>query len=186
MTPEHVHGSPPRLVVVTCSVIVTAGSVFAAEPPKPTPRPGTLGAYAETIRLNRHLLADCEDGVVLTNDRVSTLAEGGAVILGTVTVDARSLGSAAKLADSAERARWRAAHRRQRLVIAKLERRRSQLEIEIDHLGIQRLTIKTMARLQQAEAKLRQLDDDIALERDALARIVRDARRRGAEPGWFR
>jgi hypothetical protein len=43
-----------------------------------------------------------------------------------------------------------------------------------------------MARLQQLEAKLLQLDRDIAGERARLARIVRDARRRGAEPGWFR
>jgi hypothetical protein len=30
------------------------------------------------------------------------------------------------------------------------------------------------------------LDREIAVERAELARIVREARRRGAEPGWFR
>ena len=42
------------------------------------------------------------------------------------------------------------------------------------------------ARLERAESKLRHLDEEISREREELSRIVRDARRRGAEPGWFR
>ena len=58
--------------------------------------------------------------------------------------------------------------------------------MEIDQIKNLSLTAKTMARLEQSEAKLRLVDNEIAAERAKLARIVRDARRRGAEPGWFR
>jgi hypothetical protein len=71
-------------------------------------------------------------------------------------------------------------------VIAELERRRGLLEIEVDHLENQRMTIKTLARLRNAEAKLQMLDRETSVERAELARIVREARRHGAEPGWFR
>ena len=158
----------------------------AADPPRPTPRPGTLGAYAKNITLNRSNLGEENGRVVLTNNNVVILGSGGSITLGTVATDSRGRTKKAGVADNAERARWQAAYRKQKQVIAALERRRSQLEIEIDQIENQGLTAKTMARLQQLKAKRNQLDRDIASERAQLARIVRDARLRGAEPGWFR
>jgi hypothetical protein len=158
----------------------------AADPPRPTPRPGTLAAYAEKITLDRSALADATGRVILTNDSVAGLAADGSITLGMVAHAEGKKAKTSPVADNAERARWQAAHRKQRQVIAALERRRSRLEIEIDQIEDLGLTAKTMARLEQSEAKLQQLDREIATERAELARIVRDARRRGAEPGWFR
>ena len=154
------------------------------DPPRPTPRPGSLAAYAEKVTLDRSALGDATSRLILTNDTIAGLAADGSITLGTMTqVDSKKTQS---VADNAERSRWQTAHHRQQQVISALERRRSQLELEIDQIEDLSLTAKTMARLEQSEAKLQLLDREIAAERAELARIVRDARRRGAEPGWFR
>jgi hypothetical protein len=161
--------------------------VSAEEPaPNPTPRPGTLGAYARSITLKRSTLEDEAGRLVLTNDGVAALGAGAAITLAAVPT---SKGDGLKKTDgasSAERSKWRATHKKQQRVIVGLERRRSLLEVEIESLENQRLTIKTMARLQAAEERIQLLDREIAAERAELARIVREARRHGAEPGWFR
>jgi hypothetical protein len=168
-------------------VLAVSATVFTDQPkPRPTPRSGSLGAYARTITLNREKLAAADGRVVLTNERVSSTAEGGTISLGAVEIPGAKSSPSRGVADRAEQARWRAAYRKQRQQIAGLERRHDRVEIEIDHIKRQRLTIKTMARLQRAEAMKNQLGQDIAAERAELSRIVRDARLRGAEPGWFR
>lgn len=174
-----------RLIAVA-SMISCFSTTFGstADLPRPTPRPGTLAAYAQRITLDRLDLADGNGRVILTNDSVAGLAADGSITLGIVKqADPKKTKS---VADNAERSRWQAAHGKQREVIAGLERRRSRLKLEIDQIKNLSLTAKTMARLDQSLAKLRLLDREIAAERAKLARIVRDARRRGAEPGWFR
>jgi len=179
--------SSARLAFAATALLVASTSINAADPkPKPTPKPGTLGAYAKNITLDRSNVEEKNGRVVLTNENVVILGAGGSIIDGVVATNGRRKPKSSGVADNAERARWRAAHHKQRNVISSLERRRSQLEIEIDHIEDQRLTAKTMARLQGAESKLRHLEGDIAREQQELARIIRDARKRGAEPGWFR
>ena len=179
--------SSARFAFAAAALLVASTTTNAADPtPKPTPKPGTLGAYAKKITLDRSTLVEENGRVVLTNDNIVILGAGGSIIDGVVATDGRRKPKPAGVADNAERARWRAAYRKQRNEISSLERRRSQLLIEIDHLENQSLTIKTMARLQLLEAKLKHLERDIANERAELTRIVRDARKRGAEPGWFR
>ena len=176
----------------SCRFITVASLIFCrttsigstAEPPSPTPRPGSLAAYAEKVTLDRSALDVCEGRVILTNEGVTVLAADGSITLGTVKQADRK--KAKSVANSSERSRWQAAHGKQREVIADLERRRSRLILEIDQINDLSLTAKTMARLEQSEAKLHLLDGEIAAERAELARIVRNARRRGAEPGWFR
>ena len=176
-----------RLVSAVLIVVsFTAAPGSAADPPRPTPRPGTLGAYAKNVTLNSSALSNGDGRVVLTNDNVTALAPDGSITLGTVAPAGRKKSKPSGGADSAERSRWQAAHHKQRQVIVGLERRRSQLETEIDQIEDLGLTAKTMVRLERSEAKLEQLNREIAAERAELARIVRDARRRGAEPGWFR
>ena len=155
-----------------------------ADPPKPIPEPGSLAAYARKVTLDRSVLGDENGRVVLTNDSVKGLATSGSITLGALAPARRT--KTGGVATSAERARWHAAHRKQRQVIAALERRRARLEIEIDQIENQSLTAKRLARLELLKPELRQLDRDISAERAVLARIVRDARQRGAEPGWFR
>ena len=176
-----------RLMAVAFGLFCFAASFGStADPPRPTPRPGSLGAYAKKISLNRSTLSDESGRVILTNNNIAGLAAAGSITLGTVAQPGREKAKSPGGADNAERSRWQAAHRKQHQVITALEKRRSQLETEINQIEDLGLTAKTMARLEQAESKLRHLDEEISREREELSRIVRDARRRGAEPGWFR
>jgi hypothetical protein len=176
-----------RWIATTLTLLwLSASSAFPIESPKPTPRPGTLGAYAQNVTLDRSALKDETGRVILTNDNVSGIGDGAAITLGSVVTAGRGPSKASSGGSSAERARWQAAHRKQRRVIAGLEKKKSLLETEIDHIEDQSLTPKTLARLDRAESKLRHLEREISQERVTLARIVRDARRQGAEPEWFR
>jgi len=166
--------------------LVTPTSGLAADPPKPTPQPGTLGAYARTITLDRSALSDSSGRVILTNDTVAGIADGRTITLGAVPSAGPRSSSASGHGGGSTRARWRAAHQRQQRVITDLERQLSLLEIEIDHLEKQQLTPKILARLDRVESKRQHLEQQTARAREELARIVRDARRQGAEPGWFR
>ena len=166
------------------SLLAAAALVAAEHPtPAPTPRPGTLAAYARRITLDRSRAEDAADRVMITNDNLEVFAAGAAVTLGSPPT-----GSTAptQQPDAAERARWRKAHHEQRKVIAGLERRRTLIEVEINHIEDGQLTTKNLARLDRAEAKAQSLDEEIKRERSELATIVREARRHGAEPGWFR
>ena len=169
-----------------CAIsVLAAASLVAAESPTPTPapRPGSLAAYASRLALNRSRAVDGSDPLMITNDNLEVFAAGGALTLGS----ASTKGAApAKPPDAAERARWRKAYDKQREVFAGLERRRTLLEVEIDHIEDGQLTPKNLARLDRAEAKARVLDEEVERERRELAKIVREARRHGAEPGWFR
>lgn len=166
------------------SVFAAAASVAAENPtPTPTPRPGSLAAYASRLTLDRSRAGDGADRLMITNDNLEVFAARGVVTLGSVPTHSSA---PAKQPDAAERARWRKAYHVQRGVIAGFERRRALLEVEIDHIEDGQLTAKNLARLDRAEAKARILDGEIRRERGELSRIVREARRHGAEPGWFR
>ncbi|MCK5438304.1 MAG: hypothetical protein KAI97_00090 [Gemmatimonadetes bacterium] len=165
--------------------VLAAVSLVASESPTPTPapRPGSLAAYASRLTLNRSRAGDGTDRLMITNDNLEVFAAGGAMTLGSAPTNGAA---SAKQPDTAERARWRKAYHEQRKVIAGLERRRTLLEVEIDRIEDGQLTAKNLARLDHAETKARVLDEEIKRERGELGRIVREARRHGAEPGWFR
>jgi len=165
--------------------VLAAVSLVAAESPTPTPapRPGSLAAYASRLTLNRSRAGAGADRLMITNDNLEVFAAGGAMTLGSAPTNGAA---PTKQPDAAERARWRKAYHEQREVIAGLERRRTLLEVEIDRIEDGGLTAKNLARLDHAETKARVLDKEIKRERGELARIVREARRHGAEPGWFR
>ncbi len=158
-------------------------SIAAENPtPTPTPRPGTLAAYAGGITLDRSKPGGDAGRVMITNENLAELAARGAVTLGAVS----TRGTPPKPPGAAERTHWRTAYRRQRQVITGLERRRAIIEVEIDHIEDGGLTARSLARLDHAKGKARVLDEQIKRERGELVRIVREARRHGAEPGWFR
>jgi hypothetical protein len=162
-------------------VMLAATTSIAAENPAPTPipRPGTLAAYAGQISLRQTETG----GVTITNGNLAEFAARGAVTLGAVS----ARGAAPpKQPDAAARTHWRTAYRRQRQVITGLERRRALIEVEIDHIEDGGLTARSLALLDRVEEKARVLDEQIKRERGELVRIVREARRHGAEPGWFR
>jgi len=172
--------------LIASGALPVSGESTDAPSPTPTPPPETLSDYARRNSLKTSGVTDATGRVVISTATLAEIAGNGTITVGGTAASGRNLGPTPSSPKASERARWRAAHNKQKQVITGLERRRSQLEIEIDHIGDQSLTIKTMARLQRAEAKMRQLEDEISAERSELARIVRDARRHGAEPGWFR
>ncbi len=174
------------VILIGGGALPVSGQSTDAPSPTPTPRPETLSEYARCNSLKTSGLADPSGRVVISTANLTEVADGGTITIGGTPPAGKNRHPTPSTPSATERARWRAAHGRQRQVIAGLERRRALLSIEIAHLGDQSLTIKTMARLQRAEAKLRQLDEEISTERRELARIVREARRHGAEPGWFR
>ncbi len=174
------------IVLIGSGASPVSGGSTDVPSPTPTPRPGTLSDYARRNSLKTSGVADASGRVVISTATLSEVADKGTITIGGTSATGKDRLPTPSTASPSERARWRTAHNKQKQVITGLERRRSQLEIEIDHIGNQKLTIKTMASLQRAEAKLRQLDGEISAERAELARIVRDARRHGAEPGWFR
>jgi hypothetical protein len=186
MDPRKPSFSRSLLTIIFSSALLISSAAFSADPPKPKPRPGTLGAYARKITLDRSLLGDSAGHLVLTNDTVSGIAEGATITLGAVVTVAPKSSKASSRGGSTDRARWRAVHQKQHKVIADLQQRRSVLEIEISHLKKQQLTPKILARLDRTAAKRRHVEREISRAREELARIVRDARRQGAEPGWFR
>ena len=172
--------------LIGSGALPVSGESTDAPSPTPTPQPGTLADYARRNSLKTSGVADATGRVVISTATLAEIAGNGAITIGGASPSGKDRHPTPSTPSPTERVRWRAAHNKQKQVITGLERRRSQLEIEIDHIGNQRLTIKTMASLQRAEAKLRQLEEEISAERAELARIIRDARRHGAEPGWFR
>ena len=160
-------------------------STSASDQSTPPPKPGTLGAYAQLVTLDRSAVRR-NGPLVLTNEDVASVARGAAITLGSVTSPALAKPATSNRTDDAERERWTRAHHKQRQVIAALEQRRALVKIDVDVLDDQRPTPKLLARLEQARAKLRHIEQQIAHEKEVLARIVRQARQHGAQPDWFR
>ena len=105
------HSSCRPLAAFSVPLWLIAACALAADPPRPTPRPGTLGAYAARITLDRSALSDETGRVVLTNDNVVALGVGGSITLGAVATTGRKQARSQSVADNVERARWRAAGR---------------------------------------------------------------------------
>jgi flagellar biosynthesis/type III secretory pathway protein FliH len=74
----------------------------------------------------------------------------------------------------------------QKGLITELEREKLLIEAQIDLIEDGRLSIRALARIQRAEIELRAIEREIQSEKKELARLIREARRDGAEPGWFR
>jgi hypothetical protein len=166
-----------------CSAIATAG-----EPPSPTPtpKPGTLAALATVRSLNRAPGADASATIVITNDNLDELGGGAALTVLTSTVaEAVTLDSGDRV-DPKTREKWRSKVLAQSKVIARAEAKRDAVRTEIDRLERGRLDSRTLDRIAKAEVKLREADDEIKRAKAELSKIVREARKEGAQPGWFR
>ena len=168
------------VILIGGGAMPVSGRSTDAPSPTPTARPETLSEYARRNSLKTSGVADASGKVIISTATLAEVADGGKITIGGTPPSGKNRPPTPSAPSASERARWRAAYTKQTQVISGLERRRALLSIEIAHLGDQSLTIKTMARLQRAEAKMRQLEDEISAERAELARIVREARRHGA------
>ena len=166
-------------------VKLTGATLASADTPPltPTPKPGTLAAYAGSITLDRD---PGDDPVFITTENLGALCEGG-----LLTTVAKPAGEPFEVDPATEvdpktRDRWRKKVLSQRRAIANLEERRHIVEAEIDRLERGKLDSKTLDRIEKSETKLRTVEVEIKKENAQLSRIVRQARKDGAQPGWFR
>jgi len=177
-----------RVLVRVIGIVKLAAVAFASAdtPPAtstPPPKSGTLAAYASSITLDR---GPGEDPVLITTDNLRTLGEGG-----LITTAARPAVGPFEVEPTAEvdpkvRERWRKKVLAQRRTITNLQAQRRAVEEEIERIERGSLDSRALDRLTMTETKLRRVDAEISQEKQALSRIVRDARKEGAQPGWFR
>ena len=177
-----------RVLVRIIGIVKVAGAAFASADtppatPTPTPRSGTLAAYASSITLDR---GPGEDQVVITTDNLSTLGEGGLLTTAAMPAGEPNTINPTAVVNPKIRERWRRKVLAQSEVLTRLQVRRSAIEADIDRIERGRLDSRTLDQLEKAEAKLADADAEIRRAKAQLSRIVRDARKEGAQPGWFR
>ena len=179
-----------EFVVCALSLTLTAAAATAqtkAVPTStPTPRPGTLAAYASRISLDPRVADPVTGRVVITTEDLAELASDGAVTFGEYAAGRQPSVKPVAGNEADERGAWRARYLNQREVVTEIEARRSAVEADIEAINRERVTPRSLARLDRAQTKLRLIEQEIRRARAELARIVREARRRGAQPGWFR
>lgn len=172
--------------------LLAAASIGPPSTPSPTPVPSPtataaasprdLAGYARTTILDRDGL-DPSGPVVLTDERVAECAARGLLTEGALSPGPTPVASSP---DSAERARWRQRYRRQRGVIDALQGMQERIVERIRALEREKPDARNFARIDGERAELERLEARIRDEERKLAAIVRAARQRGAQPGWFR
>ena len=175
--------------VVGAALIAAAAAANDQPRPRPTPAPRTLAAVAGKISLDRGHLASEGESLVISDHNLGELAsQGRLTVAGATAAEPRTpLEPAADRREvEKEREHWRGLYRKQVESIAKLEERRQLLLVDVDQLEGRRQTPSTVLRLEKTEKRLELLEHRIAEERTQLDRIVDQARRHGAQPGWFR
>jgi hypothetical protein len=89
-------------------------------------------------------------------------------------------------ADPKTREKWRKKVLAQSSVIARIQARRFDAEAELNRLEWGKLDGQALDRIAKAERNLQTIDTEIKSEKAQLSTIVRQARKEGAQPGWFR
>jgi septal ring factor EnvC (AmiA/AmiB activator) len=168
------------------SCALSLGAQTRTPHPSPTPKAGTLAAIAGDRSLKRSPGADGDTPIVITDDNLAQLADGAVITLMTSTVAEGSGPGDLARPDPKTRERWRKKVLAQSAVIARLEAKRRSVENGIDRLERGRLDARALDRISEAEERLAAVDDELQRERTTLSRIIRAARREGAQPGWFR
>jgi hypothetical protein len=184
-------------------VLFAAGSFLEAADPTPTtsPTPAAvrrelhLGEYADRATLERDGTTPPEGAVVITNETVGRLGEGGHLTICTPdprpTAGSSWSGSTATPVPTAVRNRWRRRVEAQNQRIVEAERELARIDARIEALedaafdGGSR-AYRLWARLDEARARRRIAEVALRRERTKLSSIMRDARKEGAQPGWFR
>lgn len=171
------------IIILVAATLRPASAQTAENPsPTPTPRPKVLG----DIKLKTGTAADGAGPLVISNSNLADYADRGTVTLGELPTSAPRHRKENSSSRTAGRERWRSRVMAQRRKIADLDRKRMRIEAQIELIENGRLTVRALARIQQAEIELHAVARDIANEKKELGRLIREARRRGAEPGWFR
>ena len=179
----------PRQSITLILVLGCAFSSFAGTNPPlptPTPRPGTLASVAGGRSLIRARGTDLTEPIVITDENLGKLAEGAVITVVTTTAVELPLVSTTDSINPKTREKWRRKVLAQSNVIARLETKQASVEGEINRLERGRLDARALDRIATTEAKLRTIEKEIQREKAELSRIIRAARKEGAQPGWFR
>ena len=180
---------PRQLTTFGCVIGLTwmsAARAADSPPQKPTPRPGTLAALANTRLLNRAPVIDGTDVILITNENLNVLGQGAALTIMTSTIAETANFEMEDPVDPKIREKWQRKVLAQSGVIAKLEARRDDADAELNRLEQGKLDSRTLDQIAKAEIKLRTIEKEIRQEKLTLSKIVREARKEGAQPGWFR
>jgi hypothetical protein len=186
---------------------VGAAAAAAAEKPTPTPRPAG-GQSLNEVAKNKKLKGDTDGStggsIVITNENLSDYASKGGLTTAKPNIQNTSNPvhagpnvqqiDAETAAENEHRNLWQQKYMRQLETIASIERQINDLDYKIPGLwndffarddpmyrdGVIKPT------LDRALARRDELAKRLAEERPKLEQIKEDARRAGAEPGWFR
>jgi septal ring factor EnvC (AmiA/AmiB activator) len=162
-------------------------------------RPGRLAHLAARIELDRSAVGTDSGQIVISDHNLQTLAARGrltavptAAWSGPVGTSKNADKSSAQLAD--QERKWRGRYRRQLAKVRTLETRLATLDRRLKALEDAATSVaRSLRQWAAARAKLESARSDRAAlaerlddERAELERIIREARREGAQPGWFR
>jgi len=172
--------------VLLCALLVSAVSSADPPPATPTPHPRTLADYAAGRRLEATTVRDGRGRITITNGTLRTVAVDGALTRAAGPAGGPQEFNWPTPVDPRLKRRWQAAVERRRRIVTRLEAKRAALEAELSRVRDARPTTRTVAREDGLRNRIRSLDHELATARAALARVQREARCEGAEPGWFR
>lgn len=178
-----------QLIVIWGVLVVLWNPVARATQtpePTPTPRPGSLAALAGSTSLNLDVGNQDAGPTTITNADLSTLADTAVITVMTDTAAEFDQVEVSRRADPKTRDKWRKRVTAQKKRIATLEAKKAAVEEEINRLERGSLNARALDRIEQAEVKLRAIEKEIFAAERALSRIVHEARKEGAKPGWFR
>lgn len=176
----------PRQLITIWGVMVVVWNPIAraVDPPQPTPtpRPGTLAALAKSTSLMR----EGSTPIVITDDNLAELSGGAVVTIMTTAAREPTEPTTVDQIDPKRRGQWRKKVLAQGERITTLQKKRASVEHTINRIESGRFNSGALDRIAKAKAELREIDDTIRHEKRELSKIVREARKEGAQPGWFR
>jgi hypothetical protein len=179
---DHPHRNAVIAAAALVAVVVSAG----VPPALPPPGPRTLAELASRTALHRSAVAAGVGPIVITDANLADLADGAVVTVLATTAGDPVDAAAVERVDPKLRERWRRAVLAQSAVVARHEARRAAAAAEVDRLDRGRLDARTLDRIDKARAKVELAEAEVRRERAALSRLIREARKQGAQPGWFR
>jgi len=176
----------PRQFIIIWAVMVVAWNPVARAsdppPPTPTPKPSTLAALAMATSATRN----GTPSIIITDDNLAELSDGAVVTMMTTTACELNETTVPAAIDPKRRIHWQKKVLAQRKRIAALQQKRASVEHTINRLERGRLNSRALNDIAEAKAELENIDSQIRDEKSVLSKIVRSARKEGAQPGWFR
>jgi len=174
-----------------------AGAASEASPQQTAaPHPRRLGDLAILIHLKAADEDRREGTIVITNDTVVRHDEKGMLsVAGAATTEIEpGVDEVDRREVDKQRQKWRKKVDSQRQRIARTEHEIVILEGKIKALSnaafdaghSSRKAINAWARLESEKSKLANLTARLKQEKQTMNGIIREARRDGAQPGWFR